>query len=615
MKKQKTEQRVAPAGIMLLAKKAGITSFSSLWSIKNALNTGKVGHTGTLDSFADGLLVVLSGSLTHIVPHITGFTKTYKAVVCFGKETDTLDPTGQIVCEGSAPSKEEIEKILPQFTGALLQLPPAFSALHVDGKRASDLIRAGKEVHLEPRQIFVYSNKLSDYKAPSQDDPCSYAILEITCSKGTYIRALARDIAQKLGTCAHLSALRRTQVGPFKLEDAACYSELEEFTIENALCEKTKKRNEGLKNLVRGNERDCEEKIRDIKNHFMVISPELASVCGFEIDILKKESEKSYLNGRPLSSRMFNRVSIEHSADSREIAVFYEDRSFAGMIKLNEDNRLNYSFVVHPEKNKFEVFTWNEILNGDFPVQYMKKGTALTVGSFEAVHIGHAELIKSTVEKKDFISGVVTFSSSIKKNSKEIFQLKDRLSYFKELGARFAIVIDFDEKFASCSGREFFEILKNQCGLKFLAEGKDFKCGSKGSCSMEEIKKLSCEFDFEIKEFDFVSIDGIKVSSSRIKEKIQNGLFSGLKEMLGRFYSLNFENCHWKEKSTGKEMSIFETDAKSEIILPKDGIYKIAARFADDTILHTDLQVEKNKISVFLPTMNYANSLASAAFL
>ena len=230
---EKTKNKVS--GVMLYAKTPGITSFSSLWSIKHALKTEKVGHTGTLDSFAEGLLVVLSGNLTHLVPHITSFTKTYQAVVCFGKETDTLDPTGDVVKTGVAASKEQIETALKKFTGAVLQVPPVYSALHVDGKRASDLVRGGNEIRLESRQVFIYKNELLDFKEPSENDACSYALLEIVCSKGTYIRALARDIASSLGTCAHLCALRRTKVGPFELKDAACFGELKEFSIKNGI--------------------------------------------------------------------------------------------------------------------------------------------------------------------------------------------------------------------------------------------------------------------------------------------------------------------------------------------------------------------------------------------
>ncbi len=235
MKKTNRNPKSSISGIMPYTKTPGLTSFSSLWSIKHALNTEKVGHTGTLDSFAEGLLVVLTGSLTHLVPHITEFTKTYQAVVCFGKETDTLDPTGTVTKSSKAPDQESLKSIIPSFTGALLQVPPVYSAIHVDGKRASNAVRGGQEVKLESRQIFIYDLSLRDFREANDEDPCSYALLEITCSKGTYIRALARDMAKALGACAYLCALRRTKVGPFNLEDAACYSTLKPFTIENGI--------------------------------------------------------------------------------------------------------------------------------------------------------------------------------------------------------------------------------------------------------------------------------------------------------------------------------------------------------------------------------------------
>src|SRR5574344_219570 len=238
MAAQKQQKNNNLSGLVLLAKKSGGTSFSSLWDIKHSLNTDKVGHTGTLDSFAEGLLVVLTGNLTHLVPHITGFTKTYEAVVCFGTETDTLDPCGKVINKGDAPSREAVEKILSKFTGALLQVPPVYSAVHVDGHRASDMARkaernnSDEEIRIEPREIFVYKNELKDFcSAEEASSPCSYALLEIVCSKGTYIRSLARDMGKALGTCAHLSALRRTTVGPFNLSDAAGYETLGPFTI------------------------------------------------------------------------------------------------------------------------------------------------------------------------------------------------------------------------------------------------------------------------------------------------------------------------------------------------------------------------------------------------
>ena len=504
---EKTKNKVS--GVMLYAKTPGITSFSSLWSIKHALKTEKVGHTGTLDSFAEGLLVVLSGNLTHLVPHITSFTKTYQAVVCFGKETDTLDPTGDVVKTGVAASKEQIEVALKKFTGAVLQVPPVYSALHVDGKRASDLVRGGNEIRLESRQVFIYKNELLDFKEPSENDACSYALLEIVCSKGTYIRALARDIASSLGTCAHLCALRRTKVGSFELKDAACFCELKEFSIENGIqnaiyFQKEKEKiHLPFEQKIKKRREDSAEKIQDIRNHFLLFSQKLASLCGFSCDILKPEFEKSYLNGRPLSQKMFDIASCGNVEN--EIAVFYSSGNFAGIICKNKDSRLSYGFVVPPEKKEFKVFSWNEFCSLNFPIEWKSKGCALTVGSFEAVHAGHVALIKTAVAQKNFVSGIITFSSQIKNDGTgSIFTLEQRLEFFKELGLDFAVVIDFTQDFSKIEGDDFIETLISVCGMKFLVEGSDFKCGYKGLLNMEELEKISQKKNFQLCKQDYV---------------------------------------------------------------------------------------------------------------
>ena len=259
------------SGIVLLKKQPGKTSFSSLSSVKRALGTTKVGHTGTLDSFADGLLVVLVGKLTHLVPHITNFDKTYIALVEFGTETDTLEPTGQVIKTGRIPTKEEVESVLPKFMGEIDQIPPAYSALHVDGKRASDLIREGKSVELKSRKITISSIKLLDFSE-------KYLRIEVSCSKGTYIRSLARDIANACGTVAHLKELRRTRVGPFCLEDAV------------------------------GTDYDCEneaEFYEKIRSSLLDMTPEVASLCGMDACVLAPRYISDFNNGRPLKAKMF----------------------------------------------------------------------------------------------------------------------------------------------------------------------------------------------------------------------------------------------------------------------------------------------------------------------
>lgn len=226
-------------GIILLAKQSGMTSFASLWQIKNALGTKKIGHTGTLDTFAEGLLVALSGRLTRLVPYITDCDKEYEAIVSFGSETDTLDPDGTVITTGPLPAYGDVIRALRSFTGRISQVPPAYSAIHVDGRRASDLARSGIEPDISPRHVIIHSVETlyacgddpdrSIVAHPDPDMTVSAVAIRVSCSKGTYIRSLARDIARAAGSCARLGALRRTRIGPFSLGEAAGFRLLAPF--------------------------------------------------------------------------------------------------------------------------------------------------------------------------------------------------------------------------------------------------------------------------------------------------------------------------------------------------------------------------------------------------
>ncbi len=200
-------------GIILLDKPAGQTSFQALGAVKRRLGTGRVGHAGTLDKFAEGLLIVLAGRMTRMCAFAMSLDKEYIAVVTFGRETDTLDPEGRVVSEGPVPVRDSLVSVLPEFRGTISQVPPAYSAIHVNGKRASEMARGGQSPQLPPRSVRIDSLELLDYAPPE-------ATLRICCSKGTYVRSLARDIARRLGTCAHVSRLQRIRIGGFGLENA-----------------------------------------------------------------------------------------------------------------------------------------------------------------------------------------------------------------------------------------------------------------------------------------------------------------------------------------------------------------------------------------------------------
>lgn len=577
MRKKQTEPL---SGVLLFAKQSGITSFSSLWSIKHALGTDKVGHTGTLDSFADGLLVVLSGSLTHLVPHITGFRKTYQAVVCFGRATDTLDPCGRIVEEGSAPSRAQVLDACAKLSGALLQVPPVYSAVHVGGRRASDMARGGKDVRLEPRQIFVYKNELVDFREPTETDPCAYALLDISCSKGTYIRALARDMAAAMGTCAYLCALRRTSVGPFSLDDAACARQLPPFTLDSGIQQRL--RDAALRKPDEG---EC---IGDIQRHFLPFSPELAARCGFLSDELKEEAAQAYQNGRPLSGRMFVRLDEVPPDDGYrapgKIAVFYPGRQFAGMIQL-QDGRLSYEFVVPRRKGgaaAFRVFTWQQLLQGDFPLAWKKTGTALAVGSFDGMHAGHAALLDEIAAQKELVGGIVTFSASFKNagTAAELSSLRQRLDFCAQKGLVFAIVIDFSEDFSKMEGSDFIRTLVESCNMRFLAEGYDFRCGYKGALTMRELPRLAQVHGFRLSPVDDVLQDGERISSSRIRQAVRDADFVAARKMLRRPYAYDCEGLAWKPLASdgaGDAARWFGALRRSRQELPPDGTYDCAA--------------------------------------
>ena len=206
-------------GWIILDKPVGLGSTQAVSAVKRALREAgepktKVGHGGTLDPLASGVLPIAIGEATKLAGRMLDATKAYDFTIRFGEETDSLDMEGKIIATSDVrPAEAEVEAVLARFTGPILQVPPAFSALKVEGERAYDLARAGKQVELKARQVTILA--LSVVSA-SPDE----ATLSATVSKGTYIRSLARDIAHALGTVGHVTMLRRTKAGPFTLEQA-----------------------------------------------------------------------------------------------------------------------------------------------------------------------------------------------------------------------------------------------------------------------------------------------------------------------------------------------------------------------------------------------------------
>jgi tRNA pseudouridine55 synthase len=221
-------------GILLLNKEKGPTSFDTIEKIKYKFKIAKIGHGGTLDPSGEGLLIALLGKATKISDYLPD-DKEYDIEVTFGKRTDTDDLEGAIVEEKPVPDglEAKIREAIPSFLGEIMQVPPAYSAIKKDGKKLYELARAGKEVNPEPRKVTIKSIEVLSIAG-------NLARLKVVCITGTYMRSLARDLGEKIGSCAVLSALKRTRIGNFSVNDAYTVDSLDSLegrviTIMNAL--------------------------------------------------------------------------------------------------------------------------------------------------------------------------------------------------------------------------------------------------------------------------------------------------------------------------------------------------------------------------------------------
>jgi len=279
------------SGIILVAKQPGITSFKSLGSIKKEYGTKKVGHAGTLDKFAKGLMIVLLGRATKLNSYFSGLDKGYDAVLQLGRETDTLDPEGETLRESHIPPLGDLGTLEEQFRGPQKQLPPKYSAIHIDGKRAYQRTRDGEDVDMPLRDIVVH-----DLQIQKESDQTLH--LSLQCSKGTYVRSLGRDIAQALGSCGHLIELTRTSIGPFLLE---------EIPHEKVLLSS----DEALKRLFSWNS--------------LTLKPEYNSYPK---------------DGRPLDKKCF----IQAPEEEGPFFLYREEGDFIGIIEIS-GGKVNYQYI------------------------------------------------------------------------------------------------------------------------------------------------------------------------------------------------------------------------------------------------------------------------------
>ncbi len=296
-------------GIINIYKEPGFTSHDVVAKLRGILHQKKIGHTGTLDPDAAGVLPVCCGKATKICSLLTDKDKTYHAVCQLGIETDTQDISGSIIreCRINSITADDIINCVKKFKGNIMQVPPMYSALKVNGKKLYELAREGKTVERKPRQVNILSIEVSDINL----DSGTFA-MDITCSKGTYIRTLCHDIGISLGTAAAMANLVRTRVSVFKIEDAVTLGEVQYMSDNNP---------------------------EKLKEYFM---PADALFTGYKKVQIKSSFAGSLANGNKLSGNMFYSEAPEPQ-DGENILVYNENSVFkaiyqreAGEYKVNK---------------------------------------------------------------------------------------------------------------------------------------------------------------------------------------------------------------------------------------------------------------------------------------
>lgn len=273
-----TETANGPDGLLIVDKPAAHTSHDVVARCRKFLGTRKIGHSGTLDPDATGVLVLGVNRATRLLRFIQGLDKAYRATICFGVGTDTLDASGKVLSRCEMPlTEDQFRDVLPSFTGEIEQVPPMVSAIKVKGEPLYKRARRGEEIDREVRKLKVYDLRLEQFSP----GPFPEATIYVMCSSGTYVRSLAVDIAMALGGVAHLSALRRLAVGPFDEMIAHTIEDIENHAEAGTICEILLPLEESLPHLPHV---EVSEKVAEGVRHGMVFPASVLSGCAGSLD-------------------------------------------------------------------------------------------------------------------------------------------------------------------------------------------------------------------------------------------------------------------------------------------------------------------------------------------
>lgn len=510
-------------GIIVINKEKGYTSHDVIAKLRGILRVKKIGHTGTLDPDATGVLPVCLGSATKVCDLIMDRNKEYIAGVRLGITTDTQDISGRIIEEKRVNvTYEALLEAANSLVGDILQETPMYSARKVNGQKLVDLARRGIEVEREKKPITIHSIEISDYSTEN-----ATFSMKVRCSKGTYIRTICHDIGQILGCGACMTSLVRTASGEFNLEHAYTLEQVEQLRNENRIEE-------------------------------ILLQPDtLFQQYGYAR--IKDIGVSSLLNGNPLSKFML----ILEDESNLQIRV-YLGEEFMALYEWRQEHLMYYPI---------KMFLPNRMNCYPSMESYDAKRCAVMLGKFDGLHLGHRAILSELMETKRNLPATVLAIDFPPSFGKVLFTKDEKKHLFEQVGLEAYISVDFQD-IRELSPEQFVQKLKEQCKASIVYVGEDFRFGHQRSGDAKLLKNLCEKQKIEVHIINQVEYEGEIVSCTAIRELVQNGETEKAALLLGTPYRIEgfTQMCRQLGRTIGFPTLNLLPD--KDKLIPPDGVYE-----------------------------------------
>lgn len=503
------------SGLLLLNKPKGMTSFSAVSAVKRIASEKRVGHTGTLDPMATGVLPVLLGKATSLSSLMLDSDKRYTARIKLGVTTDTEDVTGNVLSQSEVDiTPEQLEEALQRFTGKLRQRPPMYSALKKDGVRLYQLAREGKAVEIPEREIEVFEIKLLS----PLDSENTFSI-DVHVSKGTYIRSLARDIGEYLGCGATLAELNRTYAAGFDINSCV---DLEKITRDN---------------------------ITDY-----LLSEETAVQHLREASVTDKQAVR-FCNGGQLD---LGRLKLKGMQNGELVRVKYGDQFLGvGIADTNKEQLAIRCVINKPDFRK----------------------NAVALGTFDGMHIGHKSVLDLPEEcRKVAVTFAKPPKMAFSGQSELIMSYGDKYRALKNIGMDEVLKLDF-AAVKDTEPREFLEFIYKKYNPCLISCGFNYRFGKGGRGDTDLLERFCKEKGIRLQVREAVTVDGETVSSTKIRELLKNGEIERANALLAEDFSFTERVIHGDERGRTIGFPTINQKYPQALVKLKFGVYKTKVRY------------------------------------